>query len=132
MQDRYWAFKEQLDTRTRPEDLPALFHPFNVTPELTQASLAQKPGKESVTPPPPLNPAFLAPPSTVETPSQQGLKRKRRLIQCVNYLDDHKTHGKQLRKRRHKSSNLTSTPWAKKMRINLSFPYKSLCILLFL
>ena len=38
----------------------------------------------------------------METPSQQGPKRKRRRIQFVNYLDDHKAHAKQLRKRRHK------------------------------
>ena len=58
----------------------------------------QKPDKESLTPPPPLNPAFLTPPPTVETPSQQGPKRKRRQIQFQNYLDDHKSHGKQLKK----------------------------------
>ena len=38
---------------------------FNVTPELTQAAISQKPDKESLTPPPPLNPAFLTPPPTV-------------------------------------------------------------------
>ena len=75
---------------------------FNVTPELTQAAISQKPDKESLTPPPPLNPAFLTPPPTVKTPSQQGAKRKRRRIQFPNYLDDHKSHGKQLKKRRHK------------------------------
>ena len=77
-------------------------NPFNVTPELTQAAFSQKPEKESFTPPPSLNPAFLTPPSTVETPSQQGPKRKRHRIQFLNYLDDHKPHVKQLRKRRHK------------------------------
>ena len=61
-------------------------------------NLSQKPDKGSLTPPPLLNPAFLTPPPTVETPSQQGPKPRRR----VNYLDDHKTHAKQLRKRRHK------------------------------
>ena len=77
-------------------------NPFNVTPELTQAAISQKPDKESLTPPPPLNPAFLTPPPTVETPSQHGPKRKRCRIQFLNYLDDHKSHGKQLKKRRHK------------------------------
>ena len=43
-------------------------NPFNVTPELTQAAISQKPEKKSLTPPPPLNPAFLIPPPTVETP----------------------------------------------------------------
>ena len=72
------------------------------TPELTQVAISQKPDKESLTPPPPLNPAFLNPPPTVENPSEQGPKSKRRRIQFVNYLDDHKAHAKQLRKRRHK------------------------------
>ena len=123
MQKRYLAFKEQLNRRTRPEEIfssvldltsrtqdsstvttafSTPLNPFNVTPELTQAAISQKPDKESLTPPPPLNPAFLTPPPTVETPSQQGPKRKRRRIQFVNYLDDHKAHAKQLRKRRHK------------------------------
>ena len=122
MQNRYLAFKEQLNTRTRPEEIISTFqdltsstqdsstatrafstplNPFNVTPELTQAAISQKPDKESLTPPPPLNPAFLTPPPTVETPSQQGPKRKRRRIQFLNYLDDHNAHGKQLRKRPH-------------------------------
>ncbi|CAH3195574.1 unnamed protein product, partial [Porites evermanni] len=123
LENRYLAFKEQLNTRTRPEEIistvPDLtsrtqdsstattafstsLNPFNVTPELTQAAISQKPDKESLTPPPPLNPAFLTPPPTVETPSPQGPKRKRRRIQFLNYLDDHKSHGKQLKKRRHK------------------------------
>ena len=42
-------------------------NPFNVTPELTQAAISQKPEKGNFTPPP-LNPAFLIPPPTVETP----------------------------------------------------------------
>ena len=117
-------FKEQLNTRTRPEEIinavPDLtsrtqdsstatttfstpLNPFNVTPELTQAAISQKPNNESLTPPPPLNPAFLTPPPTVQTPSQpEGPKLKRRRIQFVTYLDDHKAHAKQLRKRGHK------------------------------
>ena len=123
LHNRYMGFKEQLDTRTRPEEiistLPDLtsskqdsstattslstpLNLFNVTPELTQAAISQKPDKESFTLPPPLNPAFLTSPPTVETPSQQCPKCKRRRIQFVNYLDDHKAHGKQLRKRRYK------------------------------
>ena len=126
LQNRYLAFKEQLNTRTRPEEIistvPDLtsrtqdsstetaafstpFNPFYVTPELTQAAISQKPDKESLTPPPPLHPAFLTPPPTVETPSQHGPKRKRRRIQFLNYLDDHKSHSKQLKKRRHKKFN---------------------------
>ena len=65
-------------------------------------AISQKPDKESLTPPLPLNPNFLTPPPTVETPSQQGPNRKRRRVQFVNYLDNHKAHGKQLRKRRRK------------------------------
>ena len=49
----------------------------------TQAAISQKPDKESLTPPPPLNPTFLTPPPTVETSSQQGPKRKRRRIQFI-------------------------------------------------
>ena len=122
LQNRYLAFKEQLNTRTRPEEIistvPDLasrtqdsstattafstpLNPFNVTPELTQAAISQKPDKENLTPAPPLDPAFLTPRPTVETPSQQGRKHKRRRIQFVNYLDDPKAHAKQLRKRRH-------------------------------
>ncbi|CAH3183243.1 unnamed protein product [Porites lobata] len=37
----------------------------------------------------------------VETPSQ-GPKLKRRRIQFVNYKDDHKAHGKQRKRTRHK------------------------------
>ena len=33
-------------------------NPFNVTPELSQAAISQKPEKESLTPPPPLNTCF--------------------------------------------------------------------------
>ena len=123
LQNRYLALKEQLNTRTRPEEIISTVphftsrtrdsstgttafstpsNPFNVKPELTQAAISKKPDQESLTPPPPLNPAFLTRPPTVEIPSQQGPKRKRRRIQFVNYLDDHKAHAKQLRKRRHK------------------------------
>ena len=48
---------------------------------LTEAAISQKPDKESLTPPPPLNPAFLTRPPTVEIPSQQDPKRKSRRIQ---------------------------------------------------
>ena len=123
LHNRYLAFKEQLNTRTRPKEIISAvldltsrtldsltatttfstpLKPFNATPELTQAAISQKPDKESLTPPPPLNPAFLTPPPTVGTPSQQGPKRKRGRIQFVNYLDDHKSHAKQLRKCPHK------------------------------
>ena len=78
LQNRYLAFKEQLNTRT-------------------QAAISQKPDKESLTPPPPLNPTFLTPPPTVETSSQQGPKRNIRRIQFVNYLE-----GKQLRHKKFK------------------------------
>ena len=122
LQNRYLAFKEQLNTRTRPEEIistvPDLtsstqdsstataafstpINPFNVTPKLTQAAILQKPENESSTPPLTLNPAFLTPPPTVETPSQ-GPKLKRRRIQFVNYKDDHKAHGKQRKRTRHK------------------------------
>ncbi|CAH3198528.1 unnamed protein product [Porites evermanni] len=93
LQNRYLAFKEQLNTRTRPEEIistvPDLtsrtqdsstattafstpLNPFNVTPELTQAAISQKPDKESLTPPPPLNPAFLTPPPTARSAKGVG------------------------------------------------------------
>ena len=107
MQNRYLAFKEQLNTRTRPEEIisaipdltsstqdystatvfATFLNPFNVTAGLKQAAILQKPETEGSTAPPSLNPYFLTPPSTVETPSQAP-KRKRRRIQFVNYLDD--------------------------------------------
>ena len=132
LQNKYLAFKEQLNTSTRPEEiisgvsdlmtsstqdssttttaaLSTPLNPFNVTPELTQAAISQKPEKESLTPPPPLNPAFLTSPPTLETPSQQGPKRKRRRIQILSYLDDQNAHAKQLRKRsRHKKFRIKS------------------------
>ena len=76
LQNRYLAFKEQLNTRTRPEEIistvPDLtsrtqdsstattafstpLKPFNVTPELTEAAISQKTDKGSLTPPPPNN-----------------------------------------------------------------------------
>ena len=80
LQNRYLAFKEQLNTRTRPEEIistvPDLtsrtqdsstattafstpLNPVNVTPELTQAAISQKPDKESLTPPPSLDPVYM-------------------------------------------------------------------------
>ena len=151
LQNRYLAFKEQLNTRTRPQEIistvPDLtsrtqkkistattafstpLNPFNVTPELTQAAISQKPDKESFTLSPPLNPAFLTPPPTVETPSQQCPKCKRRRIQFVNYLDDHKAHAKQPRKRRHKKFKPYKYSMGEEDEYQLiSIPYKSLCI----
>ena len=67
-----------------------------------------------------LNPAFLTPPPTVGTPSQQGPKRKRRRIQFVNYLPwvIIKLMPNNWGNVGIRNSNLTSTPWAKKMKIN--------------
>ena len=76
LQNRYLAFKEQLIKNTTErnnqwcsrlnikhtrffDSNDSSVHsppPFNVTPELTQAAVSQKPVKESFTPPPPLNP----------------------------------------------------------------------------
>ena len=62
---------------------------FNVTPNLKQAAILQTP-KALIATPPPLNPAILTPPPTVETPSPMPAapKRKRQRIQYVNDLDD--------------------------------------------
>ena len=136
MQNRYLAFKEQLNTRTRPEEIisaiPDLtsstqdystatvfatpLNPFNVTAGLKQAAILQKPETESSTAPPSLNPYFLTPPSTVETPSQVP-KRKRRRIQFVNYLDDddEDAYGKQ--KRRASHTKFGAQPYKKKLQV---------------
>ena len=123
LQNRYLAFKEQLNTRTRPEEIisavpdltsstqdsstataafSTLLNPLYVTPDLKQAAILQKPEKVSSTPPPPLNPSFLTPPATVETPSQ-GPKRKRRRIQFENICTIiMNAHGNQRKRTRHK------------------------------
>ena len=93
-------------------------NPFNVTPGLKQAAILQKPETEGSTAPPSLNPYFLTPPSTVETPSQAP-KRKRRRIQFVNYLDDDDdAHGKQ--KRRAKHTKFRAQPYKKKYKYSKS------------
>ena len=97
-----------------PQILKYLYYQNNIAKSLVNSLLhsstsaqlyipiSQKRYKESITPPSPLNPTFLTPPPTAGgTRSQQAPKRKRRRIQYVNYLADHKVHGKQLRKRRH-------------------------------
>ena len=138
MQNRYLAFKEQLNTRTRPEEIisaiPDLtsstqdystatvfatpLNPFNVTAGLKQAAILQKPETEGSTAPPSLNPYFLTPPSTVETPSQAP-KRKRRRIQFVNYLDDDDdAHGKQKRRANH--TKFRAQPYKKKYKYSKS------------
>ena len=137
LQNRYLGFTEKLNTRTRPEEIisgvPAFstpLNPFNVTPELTEAVISQKPEKESFTSPP-LNPAFLTPSPTVETTPQQGPKRKRRRIQCLNYLDDHNAHGKEMRKRsRHKKFRVKSYSYSMGEEDEDQFfiPFKSRCI----
>ena len=50
---------------------------FNVTPNLKQAALLQTP-KALIATPPPLNPAILTPPPTVETPSPMPAAPKRK------------------------------------------------------
>ena len=86
-------------------------NPFNVTPALKQAAILQKPETEGSTAPPSLNPYFVTPPSTVETPSQAP-KRKRRRIHFVNYLDDDDdAHGKQERRASH--TKLGALPYKK-------------------
>ena len=93
----FQTISSKQDSSTATKAFSTLPHPFNITPELTQAAISQKPEKESFIPPPPLNPAFLTPRPTIGTASQQGLKRKRRRTQFLNYLDDHNAHEKHLR-----------------------------------
>ena len=82
--------------------------------------------------PPPLNPAFLTPPPTVQTPSQKGPKRKRLRIQFLNYLDDHNAHAKQVRKRsRHKKFPVKPYKYSMGEEDEdelISIPFNSLCI----
>ena len=78
---------------------------FNVTPNLNQAAILQTP-KALIATPPPLNPAILTPPPTVETPSPMPAapKRKRQRIQIVNYLDnDESTKKRRSRRLRSKT-----------------------------
>ena len=90
LQNRYLVFKEQSSSRTRPGEinsavpelpstvLPTPLNPFNATPDLNQAAILQKLEKESSTPPPPLNPAFLTPPAAVETPTLATVRDNRK------------------------------------------------------
>ena len=115
LQNRYLAFKEQWNTRTRPQEIisavpdltsstqdsstataafSTLLNPFYVTPDLKQAAILQKPEKVSSTPPPPLNPSFLTP------------VRSSWMLMAI--------WGNELGIRNFEL-DLTSTPWAKKM-----------------
>ena len=136
LQNRYLTFKQQLNTNTllpngiRPEEMntsrsevnlststgdsttvTALSTPlnaFNLTPNLKQAAILQTP-KALIATPPPLNPAILTPPPTVETPSPMpaAQKRKRQRIQFVNYLDDDES----TKKRRSRRLRTKSHPY---------------------
>ena len=129
LRNRYLTFKQQLNTKaplpesiqpeemntSHPEDnspprtrdsskvtvLSSPLNLFNVTSNLNQAAILQEPKVVSSTPPP-LNPAILTPPPTVEIPSQMpGVpKRKRRRINFVNYLGDDDDYHKQRRQTR--------------------------------
>ena len=81
---------------------------FNLTPNLKQAAILQTP-KALIATPPPLNPAILTPPPTVETPSPMPAapKRKRQRIQFVNYLDDDES----TKKRRSRRLRTKSHPY---------------------
>ena len=131
-QNRYLAFKKQLHTKTllpepiQPEEmntshtednsptsirdsskvttLSTPLNPFSVTPNLNQAAILPEPKVISATLPP-LNPAILTPPLTVEIPSPMPAapKRKQRRINFVNYLGDDDDYRKQRRQtRRHR------------------------------
>ena len=131
LQNRYLTFKQQLNTytpppaRNRPEgmntsqpevNLPTStgdasrvtalstpLNPFNVAPNLNEATVLQ--GSEPDAPTP-LNPAILTPPPTVKTPSPlpSPPKRKRQRLHFVNYLDDDESTQKR-RSRRLKSQS---------------------------
>jgi len=95
LQNKYLTFKQQLNTytpppaRNRPEGmktsqpevnlptsignattvtaLSTSLNPFNVAPNLNEATVSEGPEPEAPTP---LNPAILAPPPTIKTPSE--------------------------------------------------------------
>ena len=131
LQNRYLTFKQQLNTKallpeplqpekmntshsgdnsptrtrdsSRVTELVSPLNLFNVTPNLNQAAILQELKVVSSTPPP-LIPAILTPPPTVEIPSQMPgePKRKRRRINFVNYLGDDDDYRKQRQIRRHR------------------------------
>ena len=95
---RYFQFQSRpnikfihkiLRQQRQHSQLPLRLNAFNVTPKLTQAAILQKPEKKKA---PPLNPAFLTPPSTVETPSQVP-KSKRRQSQTLQVLHGRRRRG---------------------------------------
>ena len=119
LQNRYLTFKQQLNrytpppARNRPEGmntsqpevklptsigdattvtaLSASLNPFNIAPNLNEATILQRPEPEAPTP---LNPAILTPPSTVKTssPTPSATKRTRRRIHSINYFNDESTN----------------------------------------
>ena len=123
LQNRYLAFKEQLNTRTRPEDIisgvPDLtlstqdsstaatavstpLNPFKVTPEVTQEAISQKPEKESF-PPPPL--------TTLKSCFPYPSPHSRNAI--TTRPEYHNAHGKQMRKRsRHKKFRVKANKYS--------------------
>jgi len=131
LQNRYLTFKQQFNTytpppaRNRPEGmntnqlevnlppstgdattetaLSTPLNPFNVAPNLNEATVLPGPEPEAPTP---LNPALMTPPPKVKTPSPMpsAPKRKRRRIHFVNYLDDDESTQKR-RSRRLKSQS---------------------------
>jgi len=140
LQNRYLTFKQQLNTyipppaRNRPEGmntsqpevnlptstgdvttetvLSAPLNPFNVAPNLNEATVLQGPEPGAPTP---LNPALLTPPPTVKTPPPMlsAPKGKRRRIYFVNYLDDDESTQKR-RSRRLKSQSHPYREYAKR------------------
>jgi len=89
---------------TRETALSTALNPFNVAPNLNEATVLQ--GPEPVAPTQ-LNPALLTPSPIVKTPSLMPStpKRKRRRIHFVNFLDNDKSTQKR-RSRRLKSQSL--------------------------
>ena len=85
--------------------LSTALNPFNVAPNLNEATVLQGPEPEAPTP---LNPTLLTPPPTVKTPSPlpSPPKRKRNGLHLnfVNYLDDDESTQKR-RPRRLKSQS---------------------------
>ena len=118
LQNRYLAFKEQLNTRTRPEEIistvpdltsrtqdsstattafSTLLKPFNVTPELTQAAISQTKKPHPTTT---LKSCFPDPSSHSRNP-------------ITTRPEYHNAHGKQMRKRsRHKKFRVKANKYS--------------------
>ena len=123
LQNRYLAFREQLTTRTRPEEIisavpdltsstqdsstataafSTLLNPFYVTPDLKQAAILQKPEKVSSTTLVTTLKSFFPDSSSHSWNPITRPEAQKASDSICNYLDDHNAHGNQRKRDRHK------------------------------